>query len=117
MCPSPSITPSPPDDVDVYIVLDDFGGKLGRAWRESPEDRTNRNAVMIDLLDGQFSDPARIVAFNTANGWSRDASRELAELVVEDCSNRGIEVPDFLRGFIERSTHRRQAPLYSTAPK
>ena len=75
MCPSPSITPSPPDDVDVYIVLDDFGGKLGRAWRESPEDRTNRNAVMIDLLDGQFSDPARIVAFNTANGWSRDASR------------------------------------------
>ena len=28
MCPAPSITPSPPDDVDVYIVLDDFGGKL-----------------------------------------------------------------------------------------
>lgn len=52
---------------------------------------------MVDLPDGQFSDPARsdrvrIVAFNTANNWSRDASRELAELVIEDCSNHGVEV-------------------------
>ena len=80
-----------------------------------PGGPTARNAVMIDLLDGQFSDPARGVAFNTANGWSRDASRELAELVVEDCSNRGIEVPAFLRGFIERSTHRRPGPSAQSA--
>lgn len=105
MSPAPSITPPAPDDVDVYIVLDDFGGKLGRAWRESPEDRTDRDAVIIDLLDGQFANPARIVAFNTANGWSR----ELAEM----CSSRGLEVPSFLRGFIERSTHNRRAPLHA----
>jgi hypothetical protein len=113
MSPAPSITPPAPDDVDVYIVLDDFGGKLGRAWRESPEDRADRDAVIIDLLDGQFANPARIVAFNTANGWSRDVSRELAEMVVQDCSSRGLEVPSFLRGFIERSTHNRRAPLHA----
>jgi hypothetical protein len=28
---SPSISPAPPDDQDVYLVLDDFGGRFGRA--------------------------------------------------------------------------------------
>ena len=27
------IAPGSPDDVEVYLVLDDFGGRLGRAWR------------------------------------------------------------------------------------
>jgi hypothetical protein len=34
---SPSITPASPDDRELYLVLDDFGGKLGKAWRETPE--------------------------------------------------------------------------------
>jgi hypothetical protein len=28
----PSIAPALPDDMDVYLVLDDFGERLGRAW-------------------------------------------------------------------------------------
>jgi hypothetical protein len=36
----PSIAPSSPDDVDVYLVLDDFDERLGRAWRETDEERT-----------------------------------------------------------------------------
>jgi len=34
--------PTLPDDRDVYLVLDDFGGRLGRAWRETDEDQTDR---------------------------------------------------------------------------
>ena len=34
---SPSIAPAPPGDVDFYLVLDDFGARLGRAWREANE--------------------------------------------------------------------------------
>jgi hypothetical protein len=30
---SPSISPAQPDNRDVYLVLDDFGERLGRAWR------------------------------------------------------------------------------------
>jgi hypothetical protein len=33
--------PALPDDVDVYLVLDDFGERLGRAWRETDEERTD----------------------------------------------------------------------------
>ena len=31
---SPSIVP-PGNDQDVYLVLDDFGGRIGSAWREN----------------------------------------------------------------------------------
>jgi hypothetical protein len=41
MLSSPSIVPDP-DDRDVYLVLDGFGGRLGRVWRETDEDRTDR---------------------------------------------------------------------------
>jgi hypothetical protein len=46
---------------DVYLVLDDFG-RIGRSWREMDEERTGRETVITDLMDGQCSDPVRIVA-------------------------------------------------------
>jgi hypothetical protein len=55
-------------------VLDDFGGRLGRAWRETDEEDTDRETLIRDLMDDQYSHPARIVAFNTAEGWSRDVT-------------------------------------------
>ena len=39
---SPSIAPTSPDDHDIYLVLDDFGARLGRAWRETDEERNAR---------------------------------------------------------------------------
>lgn len=53
MRPSPSIAPAQPDDVDVYLVLDDLGGRLGRVWRESDEESTDRKTLITDLLHGQ----------------------------------------------------------------
>jgi hypothetical protein len=37
----PSIEPSGPSQ-DVFLVLDQFGGRLGRAWRETDEENTDR---------------------------------------------------------------------------
>ena len=34
--------------------------------------------VIISLLDGQYSNPVRVIAFNTAEGWSRDVSEDIA---------------------------------------
>jgi hypothetical protein len=110
---SPSIAPTAPDDREIYIVLDDFGGKLGRAWRESPEERTDRETVITDLVDGQFSDPVRIVAFNTADGTSRDVSSEIADLIVQE----GPEFPTFLFNFIRRHYRRRPAQLRLPLPR
>jgi hypothetical protein len=57
---SPSIVPRD-DDQDIYLVMDDFGGRLGLAWRETDPDSTDFEIVIRDLLDGQYSNPVRVV--------------------------------------------------------
>jgi hypothetical protein len=74
---SPSLAPNGPDQ-DTYMVLDDFG-RLGRAWRETDEGATDREALIRNLLSGEDNSPVRIVAFNTAEGWSRDVTVDIAE--------------------------------------
>ena len=75
MRPSPSIVPG--IDRDVCLVLDDFG-PIGRAWSEINVEDTDFETVITNLLDGRFSNPIRVVAFNTAEGWSRDISEVVA---------------------------------------
>jgi hypothetical protein len=40
---------------------------------------TDRKTLIRDLVDGQYHRPIRIVAFNTAEGWSRDVTVEIAD--------------------------------------
>jgi hypothetical protein len=97
---SPSIVPEE-SYRDVYLVLDDFGSLLGRAWREAGEDESDRETLIADLLGGQYNNPGRIVAFNTAEGWSRDVSEDVADELAERCAERG-EVPRSLQDFLQR---------------
>ena len=62
---------------DIYLVLDDFGARYGRAWRETGD----RETVIQSLLAGEFSDPIRIIAFNIVEGWSRDVTVDIADEV------------------------------------
>jgi hypothetical protein len=77
---SPSIVPHRADQ-DTYLVLDDFGGRIGCSWRETDVNSADRETLIRDLLDGQYSNPVRIVAFNTAEGWSRDVTVDIADEV------------------------------------
>src|SRR6516162_1449022 len=89
---------------DIYLVLDDFGPRLGRAWRETDEEKANRSTMVRNLLEGQYENPARVVAFNTAEGWSRDVTIEIAD----ELRRRFVEydeVPVSLLEFLE--AHRR----------
>ena len=62
MLQSPSIVP-PAADQDIYLVLDDFGGRIGPSWRETDVEATRLESVVADLLDGQYSNPIRVIAF------------------------------------------------------
>ena len=96
---SPSFAPD--DGRDVYIVLDDFGS-LGRSWRETDEAGANRASLVRNLLDGQYENPVRIVAFNTSEGWSRDVTVDIAD----ELRRRFVEydeVPESLLAFMEAS--------------
>jgi hypothetical protein len=88
-----------PHNREIYLVLDDFGERLGCAWAETDEERTDRETEIRDLLEGQSSDPVRVVAFNTAEGWSRAVSEAIADELAVRLAIEERETPGPWRGF------------------
>ena len=99
---SPSIVPHGPEQ-DTYLVEDDLG-PIGRAWRETNSDGTDRETLIRDLVNGQYGHPVRIVAFNTSQGWSRDVTEEIADELLRRYFEFG-EVSESVMEFIEANRH------------
>src|SRR4051794_19509614 len=91
---SPLIVPKE-EDQSVYLVLDDFG-RNGRAYRETDVERTDLEAVIMDLLEGQYQNPVRVVGFNTAENWSQDVSGHVANELRRRCDLQLRDVPFYL---------------------
>ena len=89
------------DDQNVYIVLDDFG-RRGRAYRETDAERADLEAVIMDMVEGQYQKPVRVVGFNTAEKWSQDVSGDVAHELRRRCDPQLRDVPFYLEEFVER---------------
>ena len=89
------------DDGNVYLVVDDLGS-YGEVWREIETARTDLETVIADLLSGQYACPVRIVAFNTAEGWSRDVSQDIAHELRRRCDLQFTELSESLQDFVSR---------------
>jgi hypothetical protein len=100
---SPSIMPKDPDH-DTYVVLDASGVWLGRALPET-DDEDDRETLIRDLLDGQYGDPVRIVSFNTAEGWSRVVTTEIAAELQRRWA-AGEAIPPSLQHLLEMAIRR-----------
>ncbi|MET0408003.1 MAG: hypothetical protein ABW006_06505 [Hyphomicrobium sp.] len=101
---TPSIVPNDRLDKDFYLVLEDF--RAGAAFRETDE-RISYVNLIDDLLTGQHDQVLRIVAFNPVEGWSRDASEDVANALDKHIAAEGREVSEGLRDFIEGQTGRK----------
>lgn len=109
---APSIVPKH-DDQTAYLVVDDFG-PIGLAYRETDVRRADLEAVIMDMLEGQYSDPVRVIGINTAEGWSRDVSADVAQEIRYRCDLQMRDVPFYLENFVERHEgrcHDIQLPL------
>jgi hypothetical protein len=98
---TPPLAPKLSENVTVHIVLNDFGN-LGRAYVETDETEVDEWTVVSKIMDGEYSNPARVVAFNIAEGWSRDVTEAIAQAVAE----RGRSENHFgkaAKGFVERT--------------
>jgi hypothetical protein len=93
---TPSIVPNDADQT-VYIVGDDFG-RNGRCYREVDLEAADLETVITDLLEGQYKNPFRVVAFNTAEGWSQDVSEDIAQEL--------RDVPSAIQDFVEMNEGR-----------
>ena len=97
---SPPLAPGAPQhDATAYIVVDDFGD-LGRAYRETGEAEADERTIIDDILCGQFSRPVRVVAFNTAEQWSRDVSEVIARALAERARKEGRTLSAGTRRFL-----------------
>jgi hypothetical protein len=97
---TPSIVPKG-DDQNVYLVVDDFG-RNGRSYRETDVETADLETVILDLLEGQYNNPIRVVAFNTAEGWSQDVSDDIAQELRRRCDLQLRDAPSSIQDFVER---------------
>jgi hypothetical protein len=96
---TPSIVPGGgEDDQTVYLVADDFG-KVGRAWRETDYEASDLETIVQDLLTGQYSNPIRVIAFNTAERWSERRFRGRSARTAPPLRLAGPRHPILLAGF------------------
>jgi hypothetical protein len=95
----PSIVPSG-DDQTVYLVINNFG-KLGTAFPETDIEKTDLETAIRDLVSGQYTDPVRVIAFNTAEGWSCDASEDIAREILRRADLAGHELPLSIQAFVD----------------
>jgi len=56
-------------DQSFYLVINNFG-KSGTAFAETDVGEADLETTIGDLMSGQYGDPVRVVAFNTAEHWA-----------------------------------------------
>jgi hypothetical protein len=92
---APTVVPGWADQT-VYIVENDFG-PAGRAFVETDGEHADLEATIVALLEGQFSNPIRIIAFNTAERWAEDVSEDIAHEMRRRCDLQLRDVPSPVR--------------------
>jgi hypothetical protein len=109
---TPSIVPGGGSQT-VYLVLNDFG-PLGRSYFETSEDEADLETIISGMLEGQYSNPVDIFAFNAAEEWARDVSQVVADEIRYRCDRQGIDIPTHLEAFMEchEDRDRRQLTLH-----
>jgi hypothetical protein len=99
MTDTPSLVPQS-ESSDVYLVLDELL-TFGRVWRELSEEAANKQAVLNLIANGEFHAPVRVIAFNPAEGWSRDVTKDIAQELLERDASEG-DLSESAKIFMER---------------
>jgi len=86
----------------VWLVLDELKS-FGPVWREMGHADANEVTIIEWIIEGQFDRPLSVVAFNVEEGWSRDATKEIASKLL-DMSRDGRLLGVAANDFVERVT-------------
>ena len=97
----PSSVPSG-DDQTLYLVVNNFRN-FGSAFAETDVSEADLETVITDLMSGQYGDPVRVVAFNTAEQWSADVSRDVAHEIRRRADLAGDDVAPSIAEFVKRT--------------
>ena len=59
--------------------------------------------VVDNILSGQYSHPLRVIAFNTAEGWARDVTEDIARAVLDRGRSENRLIGKATQEFLERT--------------
>jgi hypothetical protein len=96
------LAPHEPFDVTVHIVLNDFG-PLGRAYVETDEAEADEATIIESILGGEYSHPVRVIAFNTAEGWARDVTEDIAQALLSKAQGEHRPISIVVQEFLVRT--------------
>ena len=96
---TPSIVPNCHDQT-FYLVINNYGN-FGSAFAETDVNEADLETVIGDLMSGQYSDPVRVVPFNTAEHWAEDASEDVAREIMRRLDLAGHELPSSIQAFVD----------------
>ena len=94
-----SIAPNGHDET-AYLVVNNFG-KLGTAFAETDVAEADLETTITDLMSGQYRDPVRVVAFNTAEHWAEDTSEDIAREIMRRLDLAGHEPSASIAAFVD----------------
>ena len=77
-------------------------GKSGTAFAETDVAEADLETTITDLMSGQYSDPVRVVAFNIAEHWSEDASKDVAREILRRLDLASDALPSSIAAFVDR---------------
>jgi hypothetical protein len=69
------------------------------SWRLPPLEDTI-DSVVEDLLEGQYTNPVRVIDFDPADGRRRDFTPLVARKLRRRCADQSRETPEFLQQFL-----------------
>jgi hypothetical protein len=90
-----------PNDVTVYLVEEDFGQR-GRAYLETDAAEADRETIVRNFISGQYKGALRVIAFNIAEGWSREVSEDIANEVLDRVCEGDDTLTEGTKRFIDR---------------
>ena len=95
---TPSLAPD--FSCDTYLVVDEF--ETCSVYREADEGEANRGDVIRQITEGQFNKAVRVIAFNVAEGWSRDATEDIAKDILDHALRKAEQLSRPAQEFVER---------------
>jgi len=96
---TPSIVPNGHDQ-NFYLVINNYR-KAGTAFAETDVGEADLETTISHLMSGQYSDPVRVVAFNTSERWSEDASEDVAREIMRRFDVAGGALRSSLAAFVD----------------
>lgn len=108
-CDPPDVVPYGADQT-IYVVVDAIA-PAGHDRQERRIEIEDFETVVEAFIAGRFSDPLRVLAFNTLEHWSQDLSSEVAREIQTRCDIEGVAAPEHLSDFLERHAVPSRAPM------